>query len=171
MAQKDMVVDGENVSRLSVVHDLVGAFINNRVGDRVGLIAFSQEAFLIAPLTFDIRAVVGLLDELAIGLPGHRTDLGRAVGLTIRTFKKQPPATRVLVVISDGEDNTGALAVDDAVRLASQQDIRLHTIGFSSEIKADGSAVLRHMAEATGGSTLLPSRHRPWLKFPARSTA
>ncbi len=152
MGQKDMTIKGKDVSRLAVVHDWVGALIENRVGDRVGLIAFSQEAFLIAPLTFDTRAVVGLLDELAIGLPGHRTDLGRAVGLTIQTFRKEPPATRVLIVISDGEDNTGALAVDDAVRLASQQEIRIHTIGFSSEIKPDGSAVLRQMAETTGGA-------------------
>lgn len=151
MGQKDMMAAGESVSRLAVVHDWVGTLIDNRAGDRVGLIAFSQEAFLIAPLTFDTRAVVGLLDELSIGLPGHRTDLGRAVGLTIQTFKKEPPATRVLIVISDGEDNTGALAVDDAVRLASQQDIRIHTIGFSSEIKPDGSTVLRQMAETTGG--------------------
>ncbi len=151
MGQKDMRVEGQEVSRFVVVHDLVSAFINNRLGDRVGLIAFSQEAFLIAPLTFDIRAVVGLLDELGIGLPGHRTDLGRAVGLTIQTFRKEPPATRVLIVISDGEDNTGALAVDDAVRLATEHDIRIHTIGFSSEIKPDGAAILRQMAEATGG--------------------
>ncbi len=151
MGQKDMVVEGQEVSRLAVVYDLVSTFIDNRLGDRVGLIAFSQEAFLIAPLTFDIRAVVGLLDELGIGLPGHRTDLGRAVGLTIQTFRKELLATRVLVVISDGEDNTGALAVDDAVRLATQHNIRIHTIGFSSEIKPDGAAVLRQMAEATGG--------------------
>ncbi|ETW98774.1 MAG: hypothetical protein ETSY1_17480 [Candidatus Entotheonella factor] len=151
MGQKDMVVDGEEVSRLGVVYDLISEFINKRAGDRVGLIAFSQEAFLIAPLTFDIRAVEGLLDELGIGLPGHRTDLGRAVGLTIQTFRKEPPATRVLIVISDGEDNTGALAVDDAVGLATQHDIRIHTIGFSSDIKPDGAAVLRQMAKVTGG--------------------
>ena len=151
MGQKDMRVDGENVSRLVVAHHLVGELIENRAGDRVGLIAFGQEAFLIAPLTFDIRAVAGLLDELVIGLPGYRTDLGRAIGLTIQTFKKQPPATRVLLVISDGEDNAGALSVDDAVRLATQHHIRIHTIGFSSELKPDGAALLRHMAEATGG--------------------
>jgi Ca-activated chloride channel family protein len=129
--------------------------VEQRIGDRVGLIAFSQEAFLIAPLTFDIGAVIGLLDELGIGLPGHRTDLGRAVGLTIQTFRKEPPATRVLLVISDGEDNTGALAVDDAVRLAAQHDIRIHTIGFSSDLKPDGAAVLRRMAQATGGAYLV----------------
>lgn len=142
MGKKDM---------MAVARDWVGTLIDNRAGDRVGLIAFSQEAFLIAPLTFDTRAVAGLLDELAIGLPGHRTDLGRAVGLTIQTFRKEPPATRVLMVISDGEDNTGALAVDDAVRLASQQEIRIHTIGLSSDTQSDGSAVLRQMAEVTGG--------------------
>lgn len=151
MGQKDMIVDGEHVSRLAAVHDLVGAFIDKRSGDRVGLIAFSQEAFLIAPLTFDTRAVAGLLDELVIGLPGYRTDLGRAIGLTIQTFKQQPPATRVLVVISDGEDNAGALSVDDAVLLATQHDIRIHTVGFAAAITPDGSAILHRMAEATGG--------------------
>ena len=157
MSQKDMRVDGENVSRLVVVRHLVGELIEHRAGDRVGLIAFSQEAFLIAPLTFDRRAVAGLLDELVIGLPGYRTDLGRAVGLTIQTFKKQPPATRVLVVISDGEDNAGALSVDDAVRLAAQHQIRIHTIGFASAIKPDGAALLQQMAKATGGEYFVAS--------------
>ena len=152
--KKNMRVNGELVSRFALVRDLVRGLIEQRIGDRVGLIAFSQEAFLIAPLTFDIGAVIGLLDELGIGLPGHRTDLGRAVGLTIQTFRKEPPATRVLLVISDGEDNTGALAIDDAVRLAAQHDIRIHTIGFSSDLKPDGAAVLRRMAQATGGAYL-----------------
>ena len=170
--KKDMRVDGEPVSRFALVRDLVRDLIEQRIGDRVGLIAFSQEAFLIAPLTFDIGAVIGLLDELGIGLPGHRTDLGRAVGLTIQTFRKEPPAMRVLLVISDGEDNTGALAVDDAVRLAAQHDIRIHTIGFF--LRPQTPTAPRCCAAwrtRPGARISSPNRRKPWRPLPTRSIA
>jgi Ca-activated chloride channel family protein len=151
MGEEDMQQAGNSVSRLSIVHDLLSNFISSRSGDRTGLIAFAQEAFLIAPLTFDTHAVAGFLDQLAIGLPGHRTDLGGVIGLAIQTFRTQPPATRILILLSDGEDNAGDLSIDDAARLAGQYDIRIHTIGFSAEIKQDGAAVLRRIAQDTGG--------------------
>lgn len=103
MAVEDMSANGQPARRYAIVRDLAGQFINQREGDRVGLIAFAQRAFLIAPLTFDTKAVSGLLDELSIGLPGRKTDVGKAVGLTIQTLRQEPEADRVLVLLSDGE--------------------------------------------------------------------
>lgn len=151
MDEADMEQNGVEVPRHEIVREMVGSFIEARKGDRVGLIAFGHEAYLIAPLTFDTSAVSAMLAELTIGLPGHRTDLGRAVGLTIQSFKNQPKAERVLVLLSDGEDNSGELTGADAADMAQVHDIRIHTIGFSSEIDTDGAAVLKSMAEETGG--------------------
>ena len=151
MDEVDMVIDGNPTPRYQVVRNLVGRFIEERRGDRVGLMAFGHEAFMIAPLTFDTGAVAEMLDELVIGLPGHRTDLGQVVGLTVQILREEPSATRVLVILSDGEDNTGALTGLDAAKMAAAHNIKIYTIGISAQLNTDGAHILQTMAEVTGG--------------------
>ncbi len=151
MEQEDMVLDGTRTPRYLAVRSLLKDFIKARKGDRVGLIAYGHEAYLIAPLGYDVDAVAAVLDELEIGLPGHRTDLGRAIGLAINTFGSEPDSSRVLVLLSDGEDNSGELTGADAASLAAAHGIRVHTIGFASSIEADGADVLRTIAALADG--------------------
>ncbi len=151
MEEPDMAWNGDGASRYVVARAMVGDFIKSRRGDRVGLIVYGHEAYLIAPLTYDVEAVAAVLGELEIGLPGHRTDLGRAIGLAVKTFDSKQDAGRVLVLLSDGEDNSGELTGPDAADLAARRDIRIHTIGFASNIQADGADILRTIAHNTGG--------------------
>ncbi len=151
MEQQDMVLDGVQVPRFVAVRELLKEFIRSRKGDRVGLIAYGHEAYLISPLSYDVAAIAALLDELAIGLPGHRTDLGRAIGLAIKTFPAEPADNRVLVLLSDGEDNSGELTGLDAATLAAGRGIRIYSIGFAAAIEADGAEILRNIAGQTGG--------------------
>ena len=135
--------------------DIVGPFatglIEARSGDRVGLIAFGSEAYLIAPLTHDTRAVAAMLPEVSIGLPGRRTDLGQAIGLTVQILRTQPKGERVLIMISDGEANAGELGAIDAARLAAQHGITIHLVGFSSELSPENVQHMTEVAEVTGG--------------------
>ena len=151
MQETDMLRDGQPVARYQVVRELLGRFIEQRRGDRIALVAFGHEAFLVTPLTFDSRAVAAALGELTIGLPGHRTDLGRAVGLAVQALRSEPPARRLLILLSDGEDNSGALTGLDAAALAAAHDIVIHSIGFSAVLDSDGAAILERMAARTGG--------------------
>jgi Ca-activated chloride channel family protein len=152
MEEQDMILNGRGVSRHAVVREMLTDFISARNGDRVGLIAYGHEAYLISPLSYDVAAVAAVLDELKIGLSGHRTDLGRAIGLAIKSFDPRQTGSRVLVLLSDGEDNSGELTGPDAAELAADQGIRIHTIGFASNIEADGAAVLRTIAQLAGGT-------------------
>ena len=151
MEEADMALDGRPAQRYEVVRRLIGEFVLSREGDRIGLIAYGHEAFLVAPLTYDLAAVAATIDELEIGLPGHRTDLGRAIGLAVKTFPEDHEGSRVLVLLSDGEDNSGELTGEDAAGLAGSRGIRIHTIGFSSQIEADGAEVLRTIASDSRG--------------------
>lgn len=137
--------------RIDVIGPFVTRLIEGRQGDRVGLIAFGSEAYLIAPMTFDVRAVAGLLPEVTIGLPGRRTDLGQAVGLTVQILRDQPRGQRVLVLVSDGETNLGDLSARDAAELAARAGITVHVVGFSSEIAPENEAHMREIAALTGG--------------------
>ena len=125
--------------------------MRGRAGDRVSLIGFGTEAYLIAPLTFDVGAAADMLDEVKIGLPGRRTDLGQAIGLTVQMMRAEPEGERLLILISDGETNVGALAAKDAARLAAEAGLKIIVIGFARELDTGGEEQMRAIADATQG--------------------
>ncbi len=63
-------------------------------GDRVALIVFGEQAYLIAPLTHDFGALNGYLDELVVGMPGRKTSVGVAIGLALKTFETEEQQRR-----------------------------------------------------------------------------
>ncbi len=104
-------------------------------GDRVGLIAFSGAAFLQSPLTLDYGAVQIFLDEVdpsLIPIPG--TALGEAIQMAIKSFDPQDRRSRALILITDGEDQFGTAL--EAAKVASQNEIRIYTIGIGQETGA-----------------------------------
>lgn len=148
MATTDM---GE-AARIDVAREMIGDFIRQREGDRIALIAFASDAFLVSPLTFDGGAVSQVLGELTIGLPGRKTDIGRAIGLAVKVFRDLPPAERALVLVSDGETNAGGLSAVDAARLAQEQNIVVHMIGFAKTIEPENERHMREISALTGGT-------------------
>lgn len=152
MAEEDMVVADRKMARIDVLRESLGAFIRGRKGDRVALIGFATEAFLIAPLTFDVTAVAEMLGEVNIGLPGRKTDLGQAIGLTVKLLRDQEEGERLLILISDGEVNAGRLSATDAADLARDLGIRIFSIGFANDINAQNAAHMSDLAAMTGGA-------------------
>jgi Ca-activated chloride channel family protein len=167
MEARDVELDGRRVDRFTAIKALAGAFIRGREGDRVGLIVFGEETYLVAPLTYDVQAVEGFLDEVTIGMPGRKTAIGNAIGLAIRTLEDQPASSRVLILLSDGDSNAGDLGPKSAAEFARDHHVAIHTIGFgrvamqgyASETAGGEYAGLKQVSEITGG------RH-----FIARST-
>lgn len=149
MAEID--TEAGDTRRIDQVRELLETFIVGRAGDRIGLIGFAEDAHLISPLTFDIRAVAEMLNEMSVGLAGRRTDLGQAIGLAIKALRDEASSDRVLVVISDGETNLGDLSAFDAATLAASHNILIHTIGFARNIAEEDAAQLAEIAERTGG--------------------
>jgi len=121
-------------------------------GDRVALIAFGEQAYLIAPLTHDTGALDGFLDELTVGMPGRKTSLGVAIGLALKTFGADTTNRNTLLILSDGEDNAGDLPAPDAAQLAHERGVKIHSIGLAAAETGGGGDVLRQVAEITGGS-------------------
>ncbi|MEM7041280.1 MAG: VWA domain-containing protein [Pseudomonadota bacterium] len=163
MEARDVELDGRRVDRFTAIKALAGAFIRGREGDRVGLIVFGEETYLVAPLTYDVQAVEGFLDEVTIGMPGRKTAIGNAIGLAIRTLEKQPASSRVLILLSDGDSNAGDLGPKSAADFARSHSVTVHTIGFgrvamqgyASETAGDEYAGLKEVAEITGGRHFL----------------
>lgn len=153
MRAKDVQLNGREVDRYTAVKSLAGDFIRRREGDRVGLMVFADRAFLLAPLTYDVGAVSGFLDEVQVGLPGRKTAIGDAIGLAIKTLQKQPLAARVIILLSDGDSNSGVLSPEASAQLATTHKVRIHTIGFGiAEGPVDLRNGLKSIAESTGGN-------------------
>ncbi|MCY4590054.1 MAG: VWA domain-containing protein [Alphaproteobacteria bacterium] len=140
---------------IETARSLVSSLLEGARHDRVALITFASEAYLVAPLTFDHDAVIGMLDEVTIGLPGRRTDLGQAIGLAIRTISDEPATERILLILSDGETNAGDIPVLDAAAMAREKGLAIHAVGFTATEPGDGPPPLQRVTTAVGGSYFL----------------
>lgn len=162
----DMQWQGDDISRLDLVKALLGDFLQERQGDRVGLILFGSQAYLQAPLTFDRRTVRTFLDEAQIGIAGKNTAIGDAIGLAVKRLRERPAQSRVLILITDGANNGGQIHPVTAARLAAQENVRIYAIGIGADPQATGTpgllglnpsldldeASLKEIAEITQGA-------------------
>ncbi len=133
MNREDMALNGRPASRLEVLKLVFEDFVTRRGGDRVGLILFGTNAYLKAPLTFDLITVNRLMQETPLGIAGGRTAIGDGIGIAVKHLRDRPAENRVLVLMTDGANNSGELEPIKAAELAAQAGIRIYTIGFGSD--------------------------------------
>lgn len=134
------------ITRLDAAKEVVSRFVLGRQGDRVGLITFGQNAYLHVPLTLDTLSVSRMLNETLIGMAGNGTAIGDAMGLAIRTLKDKKEGSRVLILLTDGEDNSSTLPPLEAAKLAKQYGIKIYTVGIGEQ-----NEELNEIAMMTGG--------------------
>ena len=166
MSTQDMQIGGEAVSRYAAVKTIAGDFIKRRIGDRIGLIVFGSQAYLLTPLTFDRNTVLKQLGESTVGLPGRETAIGDAVGLAVKRLRDRPQDERVLILLTDGVNDAGELEPAKSIELAIAEHVKIYTIGIGAEaMRVDGffgsrivnpsadldARLLTMMAEKTGG--------------------
>lgn len=135
MEEQDFVLRGTPVDRLTATKAVASEFIEQRVGDRLGLILFGREAYLQTPLTFDRETVSTLLLESAIGLAGKETAIGDAIGLAIRTLEDAgiEDGRRVLILLTDGANTAGEVDPLKAAELAAERSMVIYTIGVGAD--------------------------------------
>ena len=132
MAIEDMKKpDGTAESRFDLVIRVANEFLDTRKGDRVGLVLFGTKAYLQTPLTFDIPTVKKMLDDASIALPGSQTAIGDGIGLAVEKLQAYPSQqSKALVLLTDGENNSGSLQLLQAAKIAKQNGIKIYTIGL-----------------------------------------
>ena len=133
MATEDLEVNGSYVDRLSVVKAVVGQFVEARQGDRIGLVLFGTNAYLQAPLTFDVKSVNRLLTEAPVGIAGGKTAVGDAIGLAVKRLRKRPQQDKVIILLTDGANNVGEVEPKKAAELAAFDKIKIYTIGVGAD--------------------------------------
>lgn len=166
MIEEDFIVDNKLVNRLYATQAVAGEFIERRIGDRLGLILFGEQAYLQTPLTFDRTTVRALLDESAIGLAGGSTAIGDAIGLAVKRLREQDENSRVLILLTDGANTSGEVDPLSAADIAARESLKIYTIGIGADEKIVRSLfgsrrvnpsadldekTLQEIAEKTGG--------------------
>ena len=129
MKKADMYLGGHDVDRLTAVKSVVSEFIEQRQGDRMGLVVFGSQAFLQSPLTYDLYTVKSLLNEAEIGMAGNNTAIGDAIGLTLKHRKKSEQSESVLILLTDGSNTDGEVDPLEAAQMAQKMGLKIYTIG------------------------------------------
>ena len=127
-----MVEDmGPSITRLSASKQVVKQFIEGRADDRIGLIVFAGESFTKAPLTYDHDLLTKNLLEVK---PYSSVEGGTAIGVALANstarLQYSPKKSRVLIFLTDGENNTGFIDPETALELVKQNGIKVYTIGL-----------------------------------------
>ncbi len=133
MQVEDMQLNNAPVNRLEVVKQVVGSFVQQRGGDRLGLILFGTQAYLQTPLTFDRYSVQTQLSEAQIGFAGEKTAIGDAVGLAVKRLQGNSEQSRILILLTDGANTAGEVSPQKAAELAAQAKVKIYTIGMGAD--------------------------------------
>lgn len=144
----DFFEHGKPISRINATKKVVTNFVNKRAGDRVGLVVFADQAYLTIPLTLDTLTASKLLNNLLVGMAGERTAIGDAIGIGVQNLRNRPLASRILILLTDGEDTASRIPPLEAAKIAKHEDIKIYTIGVGNKLD---EGLLYKIAEMTGG--------------------
>ncbi len=132
MEALDFHKNGQEVSRVEVVRDTVGRFIQARPNDRIGMVVFAGEAYLMSPLTLDHSWLLQNVDRLQVGLAGDATAIGSALAVCANRLRDQPAKSKIIVLLTDGANNAGKITPLAAAQAAHALGIKIYTIGAAS---------------------------------------
>ncbi|MGI9544631.1 MAG: vWA domain-containing protein [Cyclobacteriaceae bacterium] len=121
-------------NRLEAAKNAARDFINGRVGDRIGMVIFSGEAYSLAPLTTDYDLLHTYIDDISFNkISTNGTAIGSAIGVGINRMRESESKTKVMILLSDGDNNAGNIDPISAADLAQAFDIKIYTIGIGRE--------------------------------------
>ncbi|MCU0340643.1 MAG: VWA domain-containing protein [Spirosomaceae bacterium] len=133
MTEKDLLP-----SRLDAAKNVAKNFISGRLRDRIGLVVFGGDAFTQCPLTNDYELLYGFLETIHHGqIRTAGTAIGNALAVCINRLRDIPAKSKVIILLSDGENTTGNLDPLIAAKLAKAFDIRVYTIALGRSFRPD----------------------------------
>lgn len=116
-------------NRFEAMKSVVDDFIRRRPSDRIGAVVFGRDAYTLLPLTTDKEALRGMIQELALEMiDGRGTAIGNAMGTTLNRLRSSRAETRVMILLTDGDSNSGNISPEQAAEFARAMDVRVYTI-------------------------------------------
>jgi Ca-activated chloride channel homolog len=169
-------------NRLEAAKETAIDFINGRIADRIGMVIFSGEAFSLAPLTTDYELLTDLVEGISFNMMDAKgTAIGSAVSTATNRMRESEAKSKVMVLLSDGDNNAGNVDPVFAAQLAEAMEIKVYTIAVGKDGMVPygtdffgrpqmiesylNEETLRNIASTMAGSFSGPRMTRHWKIF------
>ena len=129
MLTKDFTIGGEQATRIEAIREVTRKFIEGRPNDRIGIIAFAGRPYVVSPMTLDHDWLLKNLDRLKIGLVEDGTAIGSGISAAANRLNDKRSKSRVIVLLTDGENNTGKIPPNTAAEAIKALKIHFYAIG------------------------------------------
>lgn len=129
MLTKDFTIGGEQATRVDAIREVTRKFIEGRPNDRIGIIAFAGRPYVVSPMTLDHDWLTKNLDRLKIGLIEDGTAIGSGIAAAANRLNDKRSKSRVIVLLTDGENNTGKIPPNTAAEAIKALKIHFYAIG------------------------------------------
>ncbi len=132
-----MAIDFQPVNRLEAAKKVGKEFIDNRHNDRIGLVVFAENAFTQCPLTLDYNILMSIMGQVVINKEANGTAIGMGLATAVARMKDSESKSKVIILITDGRNNTGEIDPITAAQLAKTYEIKVYTVGVGSKEMVD----------------------------------
>jgi Ca-activated chloride channel family protein len=168
-------------TRLAAAQGVVQEFIERRGDDRIGAVVFAREAFLLVPPTFDKQLLGKMIGKMKIGMEGVSGDgtaIGEGLGSALARLRRSNASSRVIILLTDGDNNSGRMSPETAMELAKKLGVKIYTVQMGNgdevdvEVKRDmynrpvyarasfpvNPELLKRIAKETGGEMYIANQ-------------
>ncbi len=130
MNTPDFAKNGQRLTRIDSAKMVISDFVKKRTDDRIGMVAFSALPYSVAPLTLDHSWLIQRMDSLRTGMLEDGTAIGDAIASAVNRLRDSEAKSRIVVLVTDGENNRGELTPENAAQAAAAFGIKVYTIGI-----------------------------------------
>lgn len=156
---ESMLAEDFAPNRLEAGKRVALQFVDRRPADRFSVTLFAGEAFSPCPLTTDHNIVKEIIAGIQYGILRDNTAIGDGLATSVNRLKDSPSKSKVIILLTDGDNNAGYVQPQTAAEITQSLGIRLYTVGLAGQLSVFPGAVgpaineklLREMAESTGG--------------------
>jgi Ca-activated chloride channel family protein len=163
-------------TRLDVAKDVLGDFVRRRKTDRIGVVVFAKQAFVLSPPTLDYALITSLVSKIELGvIDSSKTAIGDAVGTAVARMRRSSARSRAVVLLTDGDSNEGVISPEYSAHLAEKEGVRVYTVQIGNGDDVDvqtgtdlfgqpvyerkhfpvNPELLRQIAHETGGESFI----------------
>ncbi len=146
---------GPDRNRLDVSKEVIREFIKGRTDDRIGLTVFQKDALAVAPPTLDYDALDRVVADVKSGILPDGTGIGIGLATSLNMLRESSAASRIVILLTDGQHNAESISPEDAADLAGALGIKVYTVGVVTNINTPDADIdedlMRAIAERTGG--------------------
>jgi Ca-activated chloride channel family protein len=116
-------------TRIDVAKDVLIDFVRRRKTDRIGVVVFAKQAFVLSPPTLDYALIASLVSRIELGvIDSSKTAIGDAVGTAVARMRRSSARSKAVVLLTDGDSNEGVISPEYSAHLAKKEGVRVYTV-------------------------------------------